>query len=535
MKRGIDRMAKRKWLILTLTAAIGGTSLAGCSKDEAKSQDESQTGEKPKEISFLWNGKFASKIPEVKGYTDVEAYKEIQKRMNVKLNVQDSADLSQFNIMLASGTYPDIMYVPGSYPGGVAKLLEDGVAIPLNDLIDQHAPNYKKILDEHPDVKKQVMLDDGTIAKFPQVNLDLRRNAWSGTMIRQDWLDKAGLTLPTTIDEWYTALKAFKSMDMNGNGKNDEIPLGDQNGAGSITSFSTAYGLLVTFQINPKTGKVAFGPYEPAYKDYMATMQKWYAEGLIDSEFAATDKKGFEAKFSNNVVGAYGGTITGINTYKNQLKATVPEFKLAGVSPAVGPAGKSYSSNAQLAQYIPLEGAVISSHAKDKVAAIKLLDYMIGPEGSDLQNWDIEGKSYSVVDGKKKFTDEVWKNPDGYEPRVAISRYSYPTSGMVKVMSFDAWAAFELQYKEAEEANERWVNADKTLLLPPLLFTGAESQEISKIMSEADTYVKEMMIKYVMGNESLNNFDKYRETLKKLNIERAIEIYQAAYERYQKK
>ncbi|MNN98616.1 hypothetical protein D3C81_2180460 [compost metagenome] len=54
-------------------------------------------------------------------------------------------------------------------------------------------------------------------------------------------------------------------------------------------------------------------------------------------------------------------------------------------------------------------------------------------------------------------------------------------------------------------------------------------------MSEVDTYVKEMMFKYVMGNEPLNNFAKYRETLKKLNIERAIEIYQAAYDRYQKK
>ncbi|MNC38047.1 hypothetical protein D3C75_866370 [compost metagenome] len=85
------------------------------------------------------------------------------------------------------------------------------------------------------------------------------------------------------------------------------------------------------------------------------------------------------------------------------------------------------------------------------------------------------------------------------------------------------------------EANDRWFNADKALLLPPLLFKGDESQEISKIMSEADTYMKEMVIKFIMGNESLDNYSKYTDTLKKMNIEKAVQIYQAAYERYQKR
>ncbi|MFM9327826.1 ABC transporter substrate-binding protein [Paenibacillus mesotrionivorans] len=531
-------MNKKGYAIISLSVLLAATALAGCGNEDSSGDSKSPEATKgaPKEISFLWNGKFSSKIPELKGYGDVEAYKEIQKRTNINLKIQDNdtANLSQFNIMLASGTYPDIIYVPGSYPGGIAKLVEDGVAIRLNELIDKYAPNYKKLLDENPQIKKQVMLDDGTIAKFPQVNLDLRRNAWSGTMIRQDWLDKVGLKTPTTIDEWYTALKAFKNTDLNGNGKLDEIPLGDQNSFGSIASFSTAYGLLTSFQINPNTGKAAYGPYEPAFKDFLTTMRKWYQEGLIDSEFAATDKKGFEAKFSNNMVGAYGGTITGINTYKNQLKSTVPNFKLVGVTPPVGPAGKSYSGAGQLAQYVPLEGAVVSSQAKDKETVMKMLDFMISPEGSDLQNWGIEGVSYKVENGKKKFTDEVLKNPN-YEARVAVSRYAYPTSGMVKVMDFDAWASFELQYPEAVEANDRWFNADKALLLPPLLFKGDESQEISKIMSEADTYMKEMVIKFIMGNESLDNYSKYTDTLKKMNIEKAVQIYQAAYERYQKR
>ncbi|WP_019534640.1 hypothetical protein [Paenibacillus ginsengihumi] len=62
-------------------------------------------------------------------------------------------------------------------------------------------------------------------------------------------------------------------------------------------------------QLNPSTGKVTFGPIEPAYKDYLTTMNKWYKEELIDSEFAATDRRAFEAKFAQDtgMAGLYFG------------------------------------------------------------------------------------------------------------------------------------------------------------------------------------------------------------------------------------
>ncbi|SFM54527.1 putative aldouronate transport system substrate-binding protein [Paenibacillus sp. 1_12] len=522
-------------LLLTLT--FGAATIAGCSSDSAPAaQDPGNKGAssgKPVELTFFMNTNINAKA--VKGFEEVEAYKEIQKRTNTSIKFQQPGDGSQFNIMLASGTYPDIVYAPSNYPGGIAKLVEDGVAIKLNDLIDKHAPNYKKILTEHPEIRKQIMLDDGTIAKFPQIDIDLHRIAYSGQMVRADWLDKVGLKPPGTIDEWYTVLKAFKEKDPNGNGVKDEIPLGERGDSlGSISAFATSWGILPDkFQLNPKTGKVTFGPIEPAYKDYVSTMNKWYKEGLIDSEFAATDKKAFEAKFAKNSIGSYGGVISGVNAYKDLLKSQVPDFKLLGLSPPIGAAGKSYSGHTQMVQNVPLDGAFISSQAKDPVAAVKLLDYMIGPDGSDLQNWGIEGKSYKVENGKKKFTDEVFKSSDGFEPSEAVKKYALPTTGMVKVMDFDAWAAFELKYPEAVEANDLWFKADRSLLIPPISFNGQESQKLGSIMSEVNTYVKEMWIKFIMGNEPVDNYDKFVATLKKMGIDEAIQIYQTAYERYQ--
>ncbi|WP_248924031.1 extracellular solute-binding protein [Paenibacillus hamazuiensis] len=529
-------MNKKQVTGVAVTLAMGIGTVAGCSGgggNPPAGDPSAAAGTKPAELTFFMNINMDSKA--VKGFEDIEGFKEIQKRTGTTIKFQLPGDGSQFNIMLASGTYPDIAYAPNNYPGGIAKLVEDGVAIKLNDLIDKYAPNYKKILSEHPDIRKQIVLDDGTIAKFPQIDIDMHRMSYSGHMIRKDWLDKVGMKPPTTIDEWYAVLKAFKEKDPNGNGKADEIPLGERgDGLGSLNAFATSWGVLADkFQLDPKTGKVTFGPLLPGYKDYLATMNKWYKEGLLDAEFAATDKKAFEAKFANNTIGAYGGVISGINSFKDLFKDKVPDFKLIGVSPPLGPAGKAYSAHTQMVQNVPLDGAFISSQAKDPVAAVKLLDFMIGPEGSDLQNWGVEGKSYTTEGGKKKFTDAVMKSPEGFVPSEAVKKYALPTTGMVKVMDYNAWAAFELRYPEAEEANKVWFDADRSLLLPALSFKGNESQEIGSIMSEVNTYVKEMWIKFIMGNEPIDNYGKFVDTLKKMGIDKAIQIEQAAYDRFQ--
>lgn len=520
---------------LMVTLSLGAVAVAGCSNGtESTPSGGSAGGEgKPAELTFFMNTNLTAKA--VKSFEEIEAYKEIQKRTNTSIKYQQPGDGSQFNIMLASGSYPDIIYAPSNYPGGIAKLVQDGVAIKLNDLIDQHAPSYKKLLNDHPEIRKQIVLDDGTIAKFPQIDIDMHRIAYSGQMVREDWLKKLGLKAPATIDEWYTVLKAFKEKDPNGNGVPDEIPLGDRgDGLGSISSFATSWGILADkFHLNAKTGKVTFGPIEPEFKSYVTTLNKWFKEGLIDSEFAATDRKAFDAKFAKNTIGAYGGVITGINAFKDQMKGNIPDFKLIGVAPPIGSAGKSYSNHTQMVQNVPLDGAFISSQAKDPVAAIKLLDFMISPEGSDLQNWGLEGKSYKQDNGKKAFTDEVFKNQEGFEPTEAVKKYALPTSGMVKVMDYNAWAAFELRYPEAVEANDIWFKADRSLLLPPLSLNGEESQKLGGIMSEVNTYVKEMWIKFIMGTEPIENYDKFVATLKKMGIEDAIKVQQSAYDRYQ--
>lgn len=53
-------------------------------------------------------------------------------------------------------------------------------------------------------------------------------------------------------------------------------------------------------------------------------------------------------------------------------------------------------------------------------------------------------------------------------------------------------------------------------------------------MSTITTYQDEQMVKFIMGTRSIDEFDDYVNEMKKMGIEKAIEIYQAAYDTYDK-
>ncbi|GIP34886.1 extracellular solute-binding protein [Paenibacillus sp. J2TS4] len=534
----------RKWKKPTtslLAVALSFTVLAGCGgkADEPAGSGQGVEGngaadDKPVSLTFYVrpiNNKY------LKSYKDIAAFQEIEKKTNTNVSWQEpsAGDTSQqFNIMLASGSYPDMIYWgTDGYPGGLSKLLQDEVAVKLNDLIDSHAPNFKALLDSNPELKKQIMLDDGTIALLPKIELDLQRNAYTGFQIRKDWLDQVGMGVPTTIDEWYAVLKAFKEKDLNGNGEADEIPLGEQKGMESIRNFAAAWGVRTGLYLDPNSQKIEYGPLQPAFKAYMETMHQWFEEGLIEPEFASLDGKAFDAKFTNNQYGAMTGYMSWFDKFNNLMKGENPDFKLVAAPDPIGPGGKPYSNNDGLIRYVSGEGAFITSQNKNPEHSVKFLDFMYGQEGSDLLNWGVEGESYQVDNGNKKYTDQVLNNSEGLTSVDYMLRYAIPIYGFTKIMDREAWAQLSLTADEAKEANEIWYQSDKSLLLPNLTLTAEESQQYSQIMSEVNTYFDEMFIKFIMGVEPLEKFDGFISTLKKMGIEEAVQIQQAAYDRFQ--
>ena len=153
-------------------------------------------------------------------------FKEAFKDTNVKLKSYSSKNLTDeiqaFNLAVSSGSLPDIISL--AYPEKLESLGMDGGIIPLNDLIEKHAPNIKSFFKKYPRYKMDAVAADGNIYFIPDYYDWYAMRAAQGLFIRKDWINKLGLKIPETMEELYDVMIAFKTKDPNQNGKMDEIP-----------------------------------------------------------------------------------------------------------------------------------------------------------------------------------------------------------------------------------------------------------------------------------------------------------------------
>lgn len=489
-----------------------------------------------------WRANDGKLTASLQNFGEMASYKKKEELTGIKANFTHpplGQQKDQFNLLIATKDLPDVIYYNwADAVGGPEKMIEDGRIIRLNELIDQYAPNLKKIIESDPDVKKQIALDDGTIYMFPLLKLDaVKLNATSGLVMRKDWLDKLSLKSPTTIDEWYTVLKAFKEKDPNGNGKADELPFTGNWGPGNLTKlhdFSPAFGVIGGFQM--QNGKVAYGPIQPGYKDFLAEMAKWYQEGLVDPEIMTNDGKAFDYKVTNNLAGSYqGGVFSGMGKFFNLMRDTDPNFNLTGVASPLATDGKSYAAFNLNNKVLTYGEAITSSADKDKLKYIvQWMDYNYSPEGSDLFNFGIEGESYTKEGDTYKFTDTITKNPNGLTYDQALA--SYALSIMDGPINQDSKYLDALLFDQGQkDANTEWMKQSSDLTLPPLRLTIDEASQVTSIMSQVNTYLNETMTAIINGSKPVSEYDKMAETIKGMGIEEAVKLHQAAYERYMSK
>lgn len=549
-------MKKRMGSIL-LSSLLTISLLAGCTGDNEPGNAEPAEGTEPAvqaltEIPLpitsepftidYWRANDAKLTASLNNFGDMAAYKEKEKLTGIKVKFTHpplGQQRDQFNLLISTKELPDVIYYNwADAVGGPEKMIKDGRIIRLNELIDSYAPNLKRIIESDPDVKKQIALDDGTIYMFPLLKLDaLKLNATSGLIMRQDWLDKLNLKVPTNIDEWYTVLKAFKEQDPNGNGKPDELPFTGNWGPGNLTKlhdFAAAFGVIGGFQMNGD--KVEFGPIQPGYRDFLETMAKWYKEGLIDPEIMTNDGKAFDYKVTSNLAGAYqGGVFSGMGKYFNLMRDTDPNFNVTGVPWPVSPDGTSYATFNLDAKVLTYGEAITASADEDKLKYIvQWMDYNYSEEGSDLFNFGIENDSY-VRDGEGvKFTDTIIDNPNGLTYDQALA--SYALSIMDGPINQDSRYLDALLFDDGQRAaNAEWMKASSALTLPPIRLSTDEVTTSTSIMSQVNTYLNETMTAIISGQKPITEFDKMVETIKSMDIDRAIEVHQAAYDRYQSK
>jgi putative aldouronate transport system substrate-binding protein len=136
-----------------------------------------------------------------------------------------------------------------------------------------------------------------------------------------------------------------------------------------------------------------------------------------------------------------------------------------------------------------------------------------------------------MVDGYPTYTDLITKDPNN-SMTVQLSQYTmaYDTGPFIQDKRYLEQYASLPEQKQAWEA---WADTNMSEhLMPPIYLESDEMNEISALVTSVETYANECVLKTIMGVESIDNYDNAIQEMKTRGLDKILERYQAAYERY---
>ena len=480
-------------------------------------------------------------------WKDMAVFQTLEEKTNIHFTftTPPTADFAtKLNLAFASGDLPDVLF--GTDTNSLTPAMEmdygsQGILVPIEDLIEENMPNFSKILEEDPSIRKSITTPDGHIYSLPMIH---RGNTaiWPRGPIwyNGDWLKALNVTeLPKTTDEFYDLLVRFRDEDPNGNGKKDEIPLTD------VKMDSTRPWLLGAFGLTDRTieeidGEVVFAPITENYKEFVTYMNKLYSEKLLDQEVYSQADEQKKAKGQNNQLGLFPDWYSFFTTGKQESDAiTDPMFYplTSDISPERVTPGSTRMGRSTFA---------ITSNNPSPEAALRWVDYFYSEEGNDLLSKGPEGVFWEYAENSKGeqvrvFTEGVDPtNPEDFRSKVT------PDYGiMVPKMGFpDDPAKAVIPTKDSENdtrfmdfitaETEEKITPFAKVTYPLLYLTNEESDKVRDAATDLKTYVEQMEAKFITGVEPLENWDKYVKTIEGMGVKEYVEVYQQAYDRWAK-
>ncbi len=535
MKKMFAKAVSMLCLSSLLLTACGGTtggtnSTTGktdsTSKAGSTTEGEATTGpeQELEKITIEWlyplGSEYLQVVDDLNGSLVIQKISELYNIEFDFIHFASGQESEQFNIMIGTDNLPDMithdMGIP-RYPGGGDKAIADENYLRLNELIEENAPTFHSIISNDAELYKDVVTDEGNIWGMPMIDLDAQ-DSYVGPIIRQDWLDDLNLEAPTTIEEWYDVLHAFKAE------KGAEAPfLINAQGLHSDNAFIGAYGVNAgLYQVD---GKIQYGPIQDAYKDYLTEMKKWYDEGLLDPNFASNADH--MAMFTTGRSGA--GT-QGFWVFESWEAASDDEnMSIVGLPyPSLEKGGEVHfrQNNSRMRGY----HTSVTTVAENPERIVSMLDYLYTDEGFMLSNYGVEGDTYTIEDGKPVYTDKMVKNEEGVPMNIAFVKYAFSHGSFLR-----DWHREDALFSPVSiEACKIWQDsADADYMLPTgMSLTAKEGDDYAKLMSDIETYTNEKRMEFILGTTSLDEFDAYVDQIISMGLEDAIAIQQAALDRY---
>ncbi|GHU75606.1 ABC transporter substrate-binding protein [Clostridia bacterium] len=475
----------------------------------------------------------------------------LEEAAGVKLQFEffPATDQAQkFAVMVASGEpLADIVIMRGQSDSWVYQYGSQGIFIPLNDYYENSSYWIKKIITDNglDGLLDNFIMPDGNIYTGPGYNPELG-NEWDHrAWINKTWLETLGLSMPTTTDELYDVLKAFKEKDPNGNGKADEIPwMGCVNGWSNqpqqfLMNAFIYYNDGSLFLNVGENGKLLSAVNQDAFKAGLEYMNKLVVDGLLSPLSFTQAQADFKTILENEDAQLIGALNSGsMSIYQTD---SIRKQDMTHLPPLIGPEGVQYSTRAyQGGQNL----AYISKDAKDPELCFRLLDLMAGDPvfavsnryGSFGTDWtwateEDKGKGLYEAMGIPATIHVInnhWGQPQNAEiPNQVpwIRPYHYGIGGM-------AWGGdpYDSQYMTAQAVPDYIGKAPEEIVLR-LVYTPEESERVTELWMPLYAYISESMARFITGDLQFSQWDEYKAELDAIGLNELISIAQVAWDR----
>jgi len=492
-------------------------------------------------------------------------YMEDKTNIHVKWEtIPEDAVKEKLNLLLASGNYPDVIFGLGGRFGIDASTelkygAEEKVFLPLNDLIDNYMPNFKKVLEEYPTLRGYITSSDGNIYSLPLIEETYHVTMSSKLWVYKPWLDKLNLKMPQTTDEFYNMLIAFRDKDPNGNGKKDEIPLAGaiQGWRSCPTTFllnSFIYTNLepnldepvdssLGFYMDGKKVKTILNT--PEYRDGLRYLNKLYKEGLMNEGVFTMNAETQLTQLVENpsapivgvVAGGWGGVYSKVGGERYRNFVALPPLK--------GPKGVRES------RYYPPDPSignfVITKNCPNPTAAVRWADFFYTREGTlmlrhgfENEGWRYAQKGEVGLDGNpaiwkplKPWNDKEPQNDCWVRVGVYLQDKAFRLGEVVPPdLDPDGPEGVEKRlYDATKKYYEPYVHPEKQIP-SPLRFLSSEQEQMATLTTEFARYARQSMVKFVVGAMDLDkDWNAYIANLDKLGLQKILDMNQKAYTR----
>lgn len=457
-----------------------------------------------------------------------------------------SGGTEKLNVMLASGSeLPEVLSGFSLPQSTYLEYADRNVFLDLTPYMEKYGYWIKEMAKNTKVKNFESYLTSANGKKYFMPNVaEQTGNVYGGkAFINKAWLDKLGLKMPETTEDFKKVMQAFVTKDPNGNGRNDEIGFtGSKDGWNEkpvdflINSF--IYDDYNDGFVVGKNHKLSLNYTSDTYKKALKYISELAAAKGLDIQCYTQDTNMLRSLCASDdpVVGAFASGSPDVLFSDNPER--LKDF--VALPPLKGPDGIAYAYKRDASVQ---GGGIITKECKNPAAAFRFFDFMLSEDASLFSRYGVEG------------TD--WKRVDESTPAMFASIGA--KAKILQILPYGSiqnshWNQFNPSYRSADISDTLAWDGDplngeyiKAQTLPAYIGKGPDEiflrtqmaldlddmQEFNDLYNSISTYVKETVALFVSGEKDIDkDWSEFTGSLKNLGVDRYLELAQKGYDAF---